>query len=206
MPLRSPKRTRSLGWGLALLLGLAVLAQPEASRAQEAQLSIALLPVVVHSSESPDYLRRGLSDMLASRFEQSNVFRVIRIDDPKKATTQLDRALGYARDADADLVLFGSFTRFGAGASLDMQAAATKPGQEGETLREIFVHSGSIGDVIPDLEELVGKVARFAVADYRGRAPAGADPGGDSFADLLERVEALEREVEQMRGTPAGAE
>ena len=168
---------------------------------QEPLLPIALVPVVVHSAEDPDYLRAGLEDMMVSRLEQAGLFRVIRISDPTKATTNLERALDTAREAGASFVLFGSFTRFGQGASLDMQAASTAPGG-GEPLREIFVHSGSIGDVIPDLDELVGKVSRFAVSDYDDRgvsarpAPERARPSVDK---LRRRIEALERETRELR-------
>ena len=126
---------------------------------------------------------------------------MIRISDPTKATTNLEQALDTAREAGADFVLFGSFTRFGQGASLDMQAASTAPGS-GEPLREIFVHSGSIGDVIPDLDELVGKVSRFAVSDYddsavsAGPAKERARPSVDK---LRRRIEALERETRDLR-------
>ena len=88
----------------ALALGAPVLAQ------QEEKPVIALLPIVVHSSESPDYLRRGLADMMSSRFEQGGLFTVIRVDDPALATTRIPVALEAARELNADYVLFGSFT------------------------------------------------------------------------------------------------
>jgi len=177
--------------------------------AAEGKPSIALLPSVVHSSENPEYLRKGLSDMLFSRFTQADDFEVIRVEDSRKATTRLVKALEVGREVGADFVLFGSFTRFGAGASLDMQAARTAEGVEGETLREIFVHSGSMGEVIPDLVDLVGKVTRFAIADYTppGREdPAGAprarsDPSQARLDELLKRVAALEAAVAQLEAS-----
>jgi len=178
---------------LGLWVGVGVAAAQEAVRPK-----IALLPIVVHSAERPDYLREGMADMLTSRFIQEGIFEVVRVDDPKHATTRLSQALDVGREEGADYVLFGSFTRFGAGASLDMQAAAVEGGEDGETLREIFVHSGSIGEVIPDLADLVGKVTRFAVVGYRGpiASGAGATAGAGSQAeidDLRRRVTALER-------------
>ncbi len=102
-----------------------------------------------------------------------------------------------ARKAQANFVLFGSFTRFGTGASLDVQCAGTAAQGEDEPLREIFVHSGSIADVIPDLDDLVGKVARFMIHDYSDRAAAEATPGtypsSRALKDLERRVDALEQ-------------
>jgi len=188
------------------LLAAAVALAPGAT-AQE-PVRIALLPVVVHSAEDPDYLRAGLADMLVARLDQVGVFDVVRVEDPALATTRIDEAVRRGAEVGADFVLFGSFTRFGQGASLDMQCASTDA--TGTPLREIFVHSGSIGDVIPDLDELVGKVSRFAVADYEQRAPgsAAADAPRDrpSVEKLRRRLEALERDVRELKRAAEDAE
>jgi hypothetical protein len=178
---------------------------------------LALIPVVVHSSEDPGYLREGLRDMLVSRLEQGGNLEVKLVGDPSRATTDVDEALATARELDADFVLFGSFTRFGQGASLDMQCAATEGVDGLPPLRQIFVHSGDIASMIPDLDELVGKVARFVGqfgAEVAAGAPpaapsasefddgnaSGAGPGaGPSTRELLLRVEALESEVRALR-------
>jgi len=181
-------------------LGGPVAAQETGAEVLPERLEIAVIPVVVHSSEDPEYLRAGIGDMLISRLEQAGVLEVVRVTNASKATTSVQAAIETGREAGADFVLFGSFTRFGQGASLDMQAASTAPGADGETLREIFVHSGSIGDVIPDLDELVGKVSRFAVSDFKeptssGPSEARARPSVDK---LRRRVDALERETREM--------
>jgi len=201
--LGAASRALTLSIVLALVWSVAAIAQ-------EGKPSIALLPAVVHSSENPEYLRQGLSDMLSSRFTQADDFVVIGIEDPRKATTRLDKALEVGREAGADFVLFGSFTRFGAGASLDMQAARTAEGVEGETLREIFVHSGSMGEVIPDLVDLVGKVTRFAIADYVPTSPDTPVTGGGraasqaSVEELQKRIAALEAALTALQeGAPA---
>lgn len=191
--------TRAVHWTIFFVLGLAFFRPLSASA--EGKPKLLLLPVVVHSSESPDYLRAGLADMLASRFIQAGNFEVTLLDDPRKATTRIPTALAIAREEGADFVLFGSFTRFGEGASLDMQAAATAEGEDGETLREIFVHSGSIGEVIPDLKDLVGKVTRFAIPEYTpapaavAANPAPAGRRDDNGSELRRRVAALEQAV-----------
>lgn len=168
-----------------------------------------LLPIVVHSSEDPDYLRAGLSDMLASRFERIGALDLVRGEIDGRGTTDPDEARALAEKQGADFVLYGSFTRFGQGASLDVQCA---PVAGDETtgapapLREIFVHSGSIGEIIPDLDELAGKVSRYAqgemvvtgVPPAPGLAASGAAALGGGGADVQElrsRVEALEAAV-----------
>ncbi len=205
---REATRTNRIAWVCRVLVPvwLAVLGIPQVAWSQQ-KPSILLLPMVVHSSESPGYLRRGLSDMLMARFQQADQFVLIQVEDPAMATTQLDQAVEAGRAADADFVLFGSFTRFGEGASLDMHAASTSPKSEGENLREIFVHSGQIGEVIPDLEGLVGKVTRFAIEDFSPAAPgedAAPPPVPGSRADLLLRVQSLEQALEQLKKTDGG--
>ena len=103
---------------LSCLSGLVALAAPA-----NAQPRLLLLPIVVHSAEDPDYLRAGLSDMLASRFERIGALDLIRGEPGGTGTTDLDEARQLAKKRGADYVLYGSFTRFGQGASLDVHCA-----------------------------------------------------------------------------------
>lgn len=165
-----------------------------------------LLPVLVHSAEDPTYLREGLDDMLTARLERIGALALIEPDPNMTGTTQLARAREMGRRLGADYVLFGSFTRFGQGASLDVQCAPTATGRGQEPLREIFVHSGSIGDIIPDLDELAGKVSRFAHGEAVASSPAVARPAvavsARDYQDLLGRVTALEKSLAELEKSP----
>ena len=83
-----------------------------------------------------------------------------------------------------------------------MQCATAAAGAR-EPLREIFVHSGSIGDIIPDLDELAGKVSRFAHGEAVGpSAPAAASSVGISLRDyqaLMARVSSLEKSLADLK-------
>ena len=143
--------------------------------------------------------------MLASRFERIGALDLIRGEPGGTGTTDLDEARQLAKKRGADYVLYGSFTRFGQGASLDVHCAPAA-GDESTgapaPLREIFVHSGSIGEIIPDLDELAGKVSRYArgeaIATGAPASPGGvttAGPGATEMQDLRNRVEGLEAAV-----------
>jgi hypothetical protein len=180
-------------FALAMWIGLApTLALAGSSR-------LVLLPVVVHSAANDsDYVSRGLSDMLSARIEQHGHLDVVRKDDPALATTQLDQALEAARAERGDFVLFGSFTQFGDGASLDLQCAPVAGGA-GEP-RHIFIQSGSMGEIIPRLDELADKLDRYVRGDLTSEAvAAGAgsatSPNSDAMAELQRRLEVLEQAV-----------
>lgn len=187
---------------LAAALG-AGPATSEESAPKKAVPKLLLLPIVVHSAEDPSYLREGLSDMLTARLARIGAIQLVAPDANIQGTTQLGRARETARRLGADYVLFGSFTRFGQGASLDVQCASAEPGGRLEPLREIFVHSGSIGDIIPDLDELAGKVSRFAHGEaVAPSAPAAASSVSVSIRDyqaLLARVASLEKSVSDLK-------
>lgn len=180
----------------------------EAAAAEGDPPRLLMLPIVVHSAEPPDYVRGGLADMLSARFSRIGALELIRVDDPARGTTQLEKALEAGRRADADYVLFGSFTRFGKGASLDVQCSPVVPDAEREPLREIFVHSGSIGEIIPDLDELAGKVSRFARGEAVAPAPGATGAGRvglpaaelDSIVERIELLEAAVGELLESRG------
>lgn len=187
---------------LGLLVGVSATAEPT---------RVVILPVVVHSGAAdPTYVSRGLADMLSARLEQHGGVEVVRVDDPALATSRLSRAVELGREAGGDYVLFGSFTQFGDGASLDVQCAPLTSGGEA---RSIFIQSGTMGEIIPKLDELADKVARHLGAPVPapgagvGAEVAGSSngAGGSSAAELealCRRLEALERAVfEPVAGT-----
>jgi TolB-like protein len=185
----------------AILLTLAVTLPTRAVAADRVQIT--LLPMVVHSAESPEYVRAGLADMLASRLERVPDFEVSRVEDPSKATTNLTKALRIGRDKGASFVVFGSFTRFGTGASLDITCTAINESDSDDPLRDIFIHSGTLGDVIPDLDDLVGKVARFVIDGYveerGGTAAAVAGlPTTREIGELKARIGSLEQSLQAL--------
>lgn len=195
---------------IAIVAVVCGAASPSSAAATET-IRVALLPMVVHSAERPEYLREGLSDMLSSRLEQVDGIELVRVEESDQATSRLSKALKYGRKEEVDFVLFGSFTRFGQGASLDIQCASTREDDTRAPLREIFVHSGSIGDVIPDLDDLVGKVARFIDTGVpAGQVAADSNPsaGGESensVDELRDRVQALEDALAKLQGAAPGA-
>jgi TolB-like protein len=190
--------------GALLVLGVQrTLAEP--------RTEIAILPIVVHSLEQKEYLAAGLADMLASRMGRFPGLAVIRVQGEGQATTDLESAKTLGKEAGAEYVLFGSFTQFGEGASLDLQCAAVSPEAEGAS-RSIFVQSGSLSEIIPHLDQVAEKVGRHLMADETaagmasGELPpvsAGAPGGGSGVSeellqDALSELEALRGRVDAL--------
>lgn len=185
------------------VLALVGATAPGSGAAGEAT-RIALFPIAVHSAHpAPGYLRDGLAEMLTSRLEQGGEISVIRLE-PDSIPTSQRMALELGRSSGADFVLYGSFTQFGEGASLDVRVVPTNGSQpEGE--RRIFIQSGAVAEIIPQLSELAKKVVRY-VKD--GDSPETPDPASASdgipprasdpdYESLLRRIDALEKSVYQ---------
>jgi len=202
---------------LRALVILLLLALPIGLRADS--LQVVALPIVVHSAESdPRYVSEGLADMLSARLEQLRGVRVVSPGDSSPATVKLEEALAIGREAGGDYVIFGAFTQFGDGASLDVQCVPLREPSLERTLaaRRIFVQSGAIGEIIPKLDELVDRVAFYL--DRRPvdaeLAPVAASPGppppapgmkeerSTELQALRERVDALEQLIQ---GETAGS-
>lgn len=192
-------------WILASVL--AALCTLQAGTAVAAgKAKVAILPVIVHSTDSHDFLRAGLSDMLASRLGQVKDLTVVRIDDAQKATSDLAMAQATAREVGADWVLFGSFTRFGDGASLDIECASVS----GDPApRQMFVQAGTLAEIIPKLDDVAQRVAAFVEGGGAGTAavsaapPRAADVSRTEVDDLRRRVESLERSQRSAATPPA---
>ncbi len=167
---------------------------------------IVILPIVVHTAASnPGYVSRGITDMISSRLEQTGRVQVERVEDPGAATTVLKKALDWGQARGGDYLIFGAFTQFGDGASLDVHCLPldVKSEAEAAAARRIFIQSGTMGDIIPKLDEIVDRVAVYTkVASGAGPpgAPASAaapsaGPSPDVIRDLIRRLEALEKAV-----------
>jgi len=173
-----------------------------------AQVRIALLPISVHASgDESEYLQSGLSEMIAARLDQYEDVVVVSAASEGGPPADIGAARQAARAVGAEFVLYGSFTRFGDGASLDMRCAQV--GAEGAnpetepSARRIFIQSGSLSEIIPQLDTLAQKVARYAFGaggtaprvagtsdGTAQRAPSG--PSGTDFKVLSDRVKAIE--------------
>ncbi len=183
---------------LAFAVASSVLVAGPSARAAS-PVKVALLPMVVHGQERSEYLQAGVGDMLMSRLVQAGGIDVVRVVDSRSATTDVDAARNTARALGAKFVVFGSFTSFGDGASLDLQCARTDAGSE-EGARKVFVQAGDLGSIIPRIGDLAERVARFvaeppAAGEALPAVSAGPARGGISRAeidDLRRRVEALE--------------
>jgi len=182
---------------LGLLLGgasLLVSAAPSVA----APVRAALLPIAVHSAdEGSSYLSAGLAEMISARLEQSGGVSVVLVPGAAVATSEITKAIEAGKAAGVDFVVFGSFTQFGAGASLDMQAASVNAPPEAQA-RRIFVQAGTLGEIIPKLDDLAAKIARYMTAGAGATAAAAAgneDPSGDDLEQLRQRVDRLERTV-----------
>lgn len=177
-------------------------AAPAAEAAEPAKpthATVAILPIVVHSQADEAYLRDGLADMLASRLGRSPGVSVIRVDDPSKATTDAKAARQAAQAVGADWVLFGSFTHFGEGASLDVKCVPVKS-DDPAGVRSIFIQSGTLGEIIPRLDSLTSRVARHVTSGGQEEAaPIKVAPEQAATRDevdaLRHRVEALEDQL-----------
>jgi TolB-like protein len=174
----------------------ALLALPALATSQKADVRVALLPIEVHAEgNESDYLRSGLQEMLAARLEQFDGVSVVQPDVP--GVRDAEAAVAAAQAAGAEFVLYGSFTRFGDGASLDLHCVSAAASGEAGGARRVFVHSGTLAEIIPQLDTLAEKVARYALAPARpvrsdGASPA-AGPSDEAFQSLIKRVDALER-------------
>jgi hypothetical protein len=192
----------------------AVLPLTAAAAGAEAPVGVAVLPVVVHSLEQQEYLQSGIASMLATRLDQNARLRVVRIADPAQATLDGEAARAAARAAGAEFVVFGSFTRFGDGASLDLRCLPVA-GPPGQNPRSVFVQSGKVGEIIPRLDDIADKVGRYVTSG--GEAPpavsagpptAAASPSAssESFQDALSELDELRARVERLEGALYGRE
>ena len=81
---------------------------------------------------------------------------------PRLATTDPEAARKAAIANGADYVVFGSFTRFGEGASLDLACASAHDAERAP--RKIYVHADTMAALIPLLDGVAERAAFTVLA------------------------------------------
>ncbi len=156
---------------------LAILLAALPAHADE-RVRVALLPLVVHSAEGRDYLQQGLSDMLVARLARAERLAVVPIDDPKAATDDAAAARKTGLANGAEFVVYGSFTRFGEGASLELRCASVRDGKAEP--RHIYVHANSMGELLPMLDGVAERTTYAVLGPAPDAPPVSSGPSATS--------------------------
>jgi len=124
-------------------------------------LKVALLPVAIHSPESLEYMREGVYAMFSSRVELEGRITVMEKGAVKKAVSQFPgeidsetaRKIGEA--LGADFVVFGSLTKLGDSASLDLRVVDVK-GEK--TPSSVYVQARKMEEIIAQVDVIARRV------------------------------------------------
>lgn len=185
-------------WIWLVAVATLLLAAPSAARAEE-RVRVAVLPVVVNSLDGREYLQRGLGDMLVARLGREPRIVVVPVEDPASATTDPEAARKAAIANGADYVIFGSFTRFGEGASLDLTCASAHDAER--VPRKIYVHADTMAALIPLLDGVAERAAFTILAGTASENSVSTGPRGESRQGEL----AVRSETPAPAATPGAA-
>lgn len=122
---------------------------------------VAILPVTIHSAENLGYMQEGLVDMLTSRVELQGRVEVLEKSAVKKVLAQnpgeidTEQARKIGQQLEADFVVYGSLTKLGDSASLDLKVVEVKDEKSGSSL---FVQSKKMEEVVGRVDDLARKV------------------------------------------------
>lgn len=184
-----------------LIISPGSLAQPD--------IKIAVLPVEVNSSAEAEFLRQGVADMLAARLAQHEGLSVIRIDDLASATNSMETARTTGQTLGAHYVLYGSLTRFGRGASLDLVCAKVLGSEEIDP-RSVFIQSGDLSSLIPQLDPVVERIAFYINAGPKPKDEALDRPNVQDALDQIDtlnsRLSSIEAEMAADANPPVSEE
>ncbi len=149
---------------------------------------VAILPITIHSPESLEYLREGVYAMFSSRMELEGRVLVMERAAVKKAVSQFsgeidsEAAQKLGETLGADFVVFGSLTKLGDSASVDLKVLEVK-GEKAPA--SVYVQANKLEEIIGQVDVLARKVdekilgyplspppaAKAAVAEKPAEAP-----------------------------------
>jgi hypothetical protein len=134
---------------------------PQAAQKASGPVKVALLPVTIHSEENLDYLREGVYAMFSSRVELEGRVVVMERAAVKKAVSQFpgeidsESAKKIGETLGADFVVFGSLTKLGDSASLDLKVMDVKGEKPASS---VYVQARKMEEIIAQVDVLARKV------------------------------------------------
>jgi len=136
-------------------------ADRQASAKPQDPLKVAILPITIHSPENLEYLREGVYAMFSSRVELEGRVSVLERAAVKKALSQFsgeidsEAAQKLGEILGADFVVFGSLTKLGDSASLDLKVLEVKGGKPPSS---VYVQAKKLEEIIGQVDMLARKV------------------------------------------------
>jgi TolB-like protein len=134
---------------------------PQPAQQGPGPFKVAILPITIHSPESLDYLREGVYAMFSSRMELEGRISVMERAAVKKALSQFsgeidsESAKKLGETLGADFVVFGSLTKLGDSASLDLQVLDVK-GEKPPS--SVYVQAKKLEEIIGQVDVVARKV------------------------------------------------
>jgi len=154
-----PSRLKTPGWSSSLksfiFIILALLSVSLVSA--QTPLKVAILPVDIHSPEKLDYMREGLMEMLSTRVDLSGRVSVLEKGVVRKALAQIpgemdtEGAKKLGQDLGVDFVVFGSLTKLGDSASLDLKVVQVKGDKP---VAPVFTQAKRMEEIINRVDDL----------------------------------------------------
>ncbi len=151
-------------FGMIFLVSLAFAQSPAerpSSPPTKLPYKVAILPMKIHSAENLGFMQEGLLDMLSSRVELEGRVAVLEKGPVKKAFEQVEGEMSEEKAkkiglwVEADFVIFGSLTKLGDSASLDLKVVGVKEGKPGFS---VFVQAKKMEEIVASVDELARKV------------------------------------------------
>jgi TolB-like protein len=144
-------------WALAQ----AARAPQSADQKVSGPIKVALLPITIHSPENLEYLREGTYAMFSSRVELEGRILVLERGAVKKALTEVpgeidsETARKLGETLGADYVVFGSLTKLGNTASVDLKVLEVKGEKPASS---VYVQANKMEEIIAQVDVLARKV------------------------------------------------
>ena len=136
-------------------------AEQPSSPPKKLPYKVAILPVKINSPENIGFMQEGLLDMLSSRVDLEGRVVVLEKGPVKKAYDQVpgemsgENARKIGQLLEVDFVIFGSLTKLGDSASLDLKVVGVKEEKPGFS---VFVQAKKMEEIVASVDELARQI------------------------------------------------